>query len=348
MEQSSSRFNFIKAAAKRRQQDDITGVDLTPIDYDENDEEGVDTRRIQIAKATQWFGGVVGDMFALSRGNTPQQVADGQLAREHRHRQHEHLLKHKVLIGAQGKTLARYWIELGPHNRFQSTAAWYLNEAHHDPTGSDPTMIAMFLVAFLARFVYASALEAFVFGLIISPLDALVWFVARAAWPVISQSLDATESIWLTFVYNLFSFATAIAVASYALALWPGLASVSDVLTQPNHNTSYFLWVNGVDTRVFLALLYLFMLALFSGFAALYAVSLFGFVLFAPFSVAILRFDEHEPLRLFNSLLFCTLSMAFFYASFARPIRNTYVWNLVLAVSWYLFVISIIVGFGFT
>lgn len=297
------------------------------------------------AAGVRWVGSVASSMFALSAGRTEQQREERKVKVLGKHRAHADLLEHKALIGAQGHTLSRYFIDNNLANRFQVSVGWYLNEAHHDALGADPTMISIFIVCFLARFIYANAVEAFLFGLLITIFDSTVWFLARALWPVVAKGLDSTESIWLTFVYNIFTSLTAVAVGSYALSLWPGIDSMAAIVGPSSD--SYFLWADGVNSRIVVVIVYLLLFGFFSAFPQLYTLCLTAFALSSPLAVAVLRYDKHEPLQLYNSLLFASLSVVYFYACAARPIGGSYVWNMLLSISWYLFVISILVGFGF-
>lgn len=291
-------------------------------------------------------------MVNIGRGISEPQLREKELLTKKKHRHHENLLKHRSLIGARGQTLSRYRIANNLDNNYQVGVRWYLNEAHHDSMGADPSMMSMFIVGFLARFIYASALEAFVFGLFITLVDAIVWFTVRAMCPVIAKGLDTTESIWLTFVYNLFTFTSSVAVASYSIALWPGVDSISRIVAEnggggASPSSISILWVDGVDFSVCAGIVYLLLFAFFSAFRPLYVMCLSAFAIFGPFSVAVLRYDIHEPPELYNSLLFASLSVTFLYACMVYPLRGTYLWNLVLAVSWYLFIISAVVGFGY-
>ena len=260
------------------------------------------------------------------------------------HMQHETRQKHKLLVGAQSKTLARYWIEHNLKNRFQATMGWYLNEAHHDPTGADPAMISMFLVAFLARAVYRTALEAIVLVVLVAVVTTVIWFLVRACWPVTARHLDRTESLLLAFVYDIFAFAAGLFVASYTLQLWPGLQSYAEACGEVDSDS--ILWVDCTNGRTFVIIAYLFIFAFLGVFASVYRVTILALLLTAPFMI-ILGFHTNEPLGVFYTFTFTSLSMAYFYATFARPIRDSYVWNLLLGMSWYLFVVSVLVGFGF-
>jgi hypothetical protein len=204
----------------------------------------------------------------------------------------------------------------------------------------------MFMLAFLVRAVYATAYEAIVFLALYAVAELLVWFAVRALWPQTAKHLDDTESMWLALVYNLMAFGMGLSVASYMLAVWPGLMSVAEALGAGSIN-EHLLWVDGTNARLFVVLAYLFVFVTFSAMPSLYILCATAFAVCAPIAVVVLRFDKHEPRALFHNLLFTSLSLLYFYASFVKPVRGAYLWNLLLAVSWYLFVLSMLVGFAF-
>jgi len=281
---------------------------------------------------------------SLVLGTNRTQRDAAERARNEEHRRHESKQKHKLLVGAQSKALSRYWIEHELKHRFQATMGWYLNEAHHDATGADPGMISMFLVAFLARTIYRTALEAIALVVLLTIVTALVWFVVRACWPVTARYLDHTESLLLAFVYDAFAFVAGLFVASYTLLVWPGLKSYAEACGEVDNDTP--LWVDCTNGRTFVLMAYLFVFAFLGIFSSVYRVTILALLLTAPFMI-ILGFHSHETLDTFYTFTFASLSMAYFYATFARPVRGSYVWNLLLGISWYLFVVSILSGFGF-
>ena len=315
--------------------------------------------RIEAAQAAydaRPVGPSFGQRFAMSLGRTLRGAASlvfgtNSAQREaverdnnEEHRRHESKQKHKLLVGAQSKSLSRYWLEHELKHRFQATMGWYLNEAHHDATGADPGMISMFLVAFLARTIYRTSLEAIALVVLITIVTAFVWFVVRACWPVTARYLDRTESLLLAFVYDLFAFVAGLFVASYTLMVWPGLKSYAEACGEVDNDTP--LWVDCTDGRTFVLIAYLFVFAFLGIFSSVYRVTILALLLTAPFMI-ILGFHTHETLDTFYTFTFVSLAMAYFYATFARPVRGSYVWNLLLGISWYLFVVSVLVGFGF-
>jgi len=273
-----------------------------------------------------------------------EHAAETEKINEEEHRAHESRQKHKLLVGAQNKSLARYWLEHELKHRFQATMGWYMSEAHHDETGADPSMISMFLIAFLARAIYSNALEAILLVVLLGIFTAFVWFVSRACFPVAARYMDRTESLLLAFVYDIFAFAAGIFVASYTLALWPGLLSYADACGETNSNS--VLWVDCTNGRTFVIMAYLFIFAILGVFSSVYKITILALLLTTPFMI-MLGFHTNEPLDVFYTFTFASASMAYFYATFARPIRGSYAWNLLLGISWYLFAVSVLIGFGF-
>jgi len=331
--QSRTGQHFIETLIKGQQQQ--TG-------YTQQAQASLDQSSQQSMSVGQWLRSAwqtTSNVYAKSRAKQEQSAL----------RRHDHLVKQRQTVGGRGEALSRYWLEAVPgETQFEATAGWYLNEAHHDATGADPSIVSMFMLAFLARLVYSSALEAFVFAMFVALAELVVWFAVRLVWPGISRHLDSTESVWLAFVYNLVSFVSGVAVGSYCLAVWPGMTSVAaSIRATCDVYDEHILWLPCTESRIFVVLAVLFVLSMFSAFASLYAYVLSALVLVMPLSVLVLRVDRHLPVATFYTLLFASLSMAYFYASFVRLLANSYVWNLLLSVTYYLFVVSILVGFGF-
>lgn len=277
----------------------------------------------------------------LRHGNAEARETDALAAQ----REHESQVKSKRFVGAQGKSLARYWLEDRTQQRFQTTAGWYLSESHHDPSGADASMLTAFFAAFVARMLYASILEALLFVTLLVLFEVLVWFVVRAAMPVLATHLDRTESLLLALVYNLVAYANGLFLAAYALAIFPHLHSFADACgtTSAVHT---ILWVDCTTSRTFILIAYLFVFGFLGVYRNVYCFAVLALLLCAPFMVA-LGIDKHEPVDVFNTFTFTSLSMAYFFMCFAAPVRGSYVWNYLLSVTWYWFAISILAGFGF-
>lgn len=245
-----------------------------------------------------------------------------------------------VPIGATGQTLSEYRVRHGDDaSPLAVGVAWYTREAHHDPLGLDPMMLSMFLLAFCARLVYPSLMDAFILTIFVAFAELAVWFVVRAASPTIAKALDVCESPWIGFVYNWFAFVAGLATGALVLATWPGLQSLWDALGDTHCGDSegvFLVWAPCTDAGAFICQTLLFVLVFAAAFDPLYVPSMIALVLVVPLArISQTTYDAA------NNLMMQALSAAFFWAWFSAPIKGTYVWNMLVALSCYVFVYSI-------
>ena len=247
-------------------------------------------------------------------------------------------------IGSAGGSLSEYVSKWKGKNRFQATTGWYIREANHDPLGADPWMMSMFLVAFAARMFYSSFVEAIFLALIIMLVEWLTWMIVRAAMPIVSKELDLSESGIVTLVYNIFSFAAGITVGSFVLHTWPGLLSIWEALENKGcgSNGVYLVWAPCTDAQTFIIVALLFLMIILSAFKYFYVASTVIILLLIPLAkIASTEFD------VFNNILMTSVTSAFFLAWMAAPIKRTYVWNGLFALSAYLTIYSFAALSGF-
>jgi hypothetical protein len=269
-------------------------------------------------------------------------------------------------IGSKGGTRSEYIVYWNnktdgggvsdARRQFEATAGWWLREAHHDPLGADPMMMSMLLIAFSAGMLYSSFLEALLLCLVIEAFEWLTWLIVRASSEIIAKELNACESRGVAMVYNFVVFGVGVALAKFVLYTWNAtsdasahgrhhhhgadgaLYSVWDAMLRDKHcardSGVFLVWLPCTDTVTFITIALLFLCLIFASFRRLYIPSMIMLALLVP-TIALAAPDSK---RVFNTLLFTVLTSLYFLAFMLHPIRQTYVWNLLIATAFYLLV----------
>lgn len=240
-------------------------------------------------------------------------------------------------VGARGDTLSDYITKWNSRSVAVGTG-WYVREQHHDPVGADPFMMSMFLVAFSAGLFYTSFVEAFILLVILDFVETLVWFTARSVSPVLAAELNACESRWVALVYNIFAIGAGLGTAFFVRETWPGLQSVWDALADLKCGSDghFLVWAPCTDAQTFVAQALVFVLIFLAAFRTLYVPAIVGLVL-----VVSLVWTTKVTYDAANNIMLQALTAAYFWAWMAAPIKGTYVYNGLIALSFYLFTYSI-------
>jgi len=258
-------------------------------------------------------------------------------------------------VSVDEPTLSQYINDFGglSSKPLEAALAFTTCELHDDPTGADPHIFSVFLLPFLLRLVYVHFSDAFVAVAILYALETLVWMLRSAVFAKHHERTRFVESRWMCFLSDAAVILAALLVGSYVLSAVPGLHSVwhsahaanAECSRHHHHNGVWLLWGDCMEWPVFLYLVALFLLVGLGVFRRIYAYSLILCATALPI-VALLVTEHGEKLTLYNSLLFATLSSAYFLA-WNNPfiINGSYTYNLTYAALSYIFIVSLLVGF---
>lgn len=252
-------------------------------------------------------------------------------------------------IGAENGTRSQYIMRWGNKNHFAATAGWWMREAHHDPQGTDPMMISMLCVAFIAGMFYSSFLEALLLCLLIEAFEWFTWLAVRGASRVIAAELDQCESRGVAMVYNFLAFFVGAGLAKYVIYTWTleggsrlhsfWDANARDVGCPAANNGVYLVWAPCTDTVSFIVVAMLFLSVVFASFRRLYVPSMLVLALLVPVTAVLATEREN-----FFYTLFATVASVFYFMLFvAAPIKQTYMWNAAISIAFYLFAYSMLV-----
>jgi len=250
-------------------------------------------------------------------------------------------------IGASNGTRSEYTVRWNNDRSFWPTAGWWMREAHHDPLGTDPMMMSMLSIAFVAGMFYATFIEGLLFCLILEAIEWITWLSIRAYSKVMSAELDVCESRGIAMVYNFLVFPIGLILAKFVLYTWSSarhhkgsLHTIWEALIHDKHCDAdsgvFLVWAPCTDAVLFITMALLFLCIIFASFGRLYVPSLVMLALLVPFAAV-----TGATYHVFNTLVFTIVTCFYFLACTVKPIKGTYVLNLFISIAFYLFVYCI-------
>lgn len=277
------------------------------------------------------------------------------------------------VVGVKGATLSEYaqahrgdeWA-----TPMQTAASWYTREMHPDPHGTDPFIMSVFLIAFLARLMFDNWLHAAATALSLWVFDAAVYMMLHWAWPVYAREMNHAETMVFSAFYNALAAAAGLVVGSFLLgapelgldSVWTALRRVClDDSLVPADMTLGTLYVPCATWQVYVLLAALFLAAVFATFDAAYALLTVAIVML-PAVAALVQLpgafawisttptlhvstkDAREFVPFVRTFMVACYSAAYFLACMFTPLGNSYGYNVVFAASTYTLAASLYVG----